>query len=173
METAATRRVLKIRQAAMLKQAGLTNEQVATRMGCTIRSVQKYMAEYRADETQQIALTIQPDSLRMFDRTTTALLECIDASLKSFKAHERKAEQLGQPTPPAASAFLKTATAAATQLGQLFALPVIAARAAQVEERGSGYQDFLASLTAEVERGKRQAASIEAVVEPSWSCNLK
>ena len=44
METVATRRGLKIRQAAMLKQAGLTNEQVATRMGCTIRSVQKYMS---------------------------------------------------------------------------------------------------------------------------------
>lgn len=154
-----------MKQAVMLKQAGLTNDQVAIRMGCTVRSVQKWMADYRANETDQIALTIQPDTVRMFDRTTTTLLECVDASLRSFKAHEKQAEAAGQPPPPAASAFLKTATAAAAQLGQLFALPVIAARASQTDDRSSAYKDFLASLTDELERTKRQAASIASAAE--------
>lgn len=167
MDSQTVQKEKRIRQAALLKQSGMTNEQVATRMGCTVRSVQKYMREYREAETDQVALMIQPDSLRMFDRTTTALLECIDSSLRCFQQHEKKAQAADQPTPPAASAFLKTATSAATQLGQLFALPVIAARASQTEERGGAYKDFLDSLTSELERSKRQAASLDTAAEPS------
>ncbi len=156
---------LKIRQAVMLKQTGMTNDQVALRMGCSKRSIQKYLKQSRENETEQVAMTLQADSVRMFDKTTTTLLDCVSKSLSAFAGHERQAEKEGRPVTPAASAFLKTATAAAAQLGQLFALPVIAARASQVEDRSSAYKDFLQGLSGELERAKRQAASIASAAE--------